>query len=362
MKLPSTLKPLAPIAIATLLVGACSSMNAQDGVLGQDVGTYTLTGDQVAIYNLAGTAELVGTDGPDLIVEVRRGGDDGALLRVDVDQIDGRESLRVIYPDDRIHYTAGENGGSTRLRVNEDGTFGSGGSFFGGQRVRISSSGSGTEAWADLRVLVPAGRDVAFYLAVGETRAEGVLGPLRLDTASGSIRTLDTVGRLEIDTGSGGIQVQGAEGEVDVDTGSGPIVTNDVRGPMLEVDTGSGSVRGERIEVESLEVDTGSGSVRLSEVGASRINVDTGSGSVALGLTRDIDELEVDTGSGSVELRIPEALGANVLIRTGSGGVESDIPLQVRSSRRGRLDGVIGNGDGRIHIETGSGGVGLLPI
>ena len=373
--------PIAAAVLSLSVLGGCATADAQDGVGAQDASSYTLTADRVAIYNLAGTAELVSHGGSDVIVEVRRNGGDRAVLGVEVDVIDGREALRVIYPEDEIRYPPGPRGGSLRLRVNSDGTFGHGGSFFRGNQVRISTSGGGSEAWADLRVLVPEGRDVAFYLGVGETRVDGVRGPLRLDTGSGAVRTANTVGNLQIDTGSGEIHVTGVEGDVDLDTGSGSVEAGDIRGQRLAVDTGSGSVRGERIAVESLgvgtgsgsirlaevtassiAVDTGSGSIRLAEVTASSISVDTGSGSVGLGLASDVDEIDVETGSGSVVIRVAESVGANVRIRTGSGGIQAEIPLVVRSSRRGRFEGVIGDGEGEINVETGSGGVELLPI
>ena len=133
--------------LTTVAVGGCASMDAQDGNLSQEVQTYTLTDDQVAIYNLAGAVEVLRHMGPDVIVEVRRGGDEG-------------DALRVIYPEDQILYSAASTRGNTQVRVNDDGTFGNGG-FFRGDRVRISTSGGGTEAWADLRILVPDGRNVA---------------------------------------------------------------------------------------------------------------------------------------------------------------------------------------------------------
>jgi hypothetical protein len=122
-------------------------------------------------------------------------------------------------------------------------------------------------------VLVPQGRDVAFYLGVGETRVDGVRGPLRLDTGHGSVRAT---------------------------------------------------------------------SLWIPAPDRWR-----------LGLTSDVDEIDVETGSGSVVIRVAESVGANVRIRTGSGRIQAEIPLVVRSSCRGRFEGVIGDGDGDIDVETG---------
>jgi len=114
------------------------------------------------------------------------------------------------------------------------------------------------------------------------------------------------------------------------------------------------------LTADRLRVDTGSGSIELDEVSAPRIVLDTGSGSVELMLLVDVEVLDVDTGSGSVTIHAPEDLGAEVDIQTGSGGIDLDFPVRVRSMRRDEVSGTLGDGRGRIRIDTGSGGVRLL--
>lgn len=70
-------------------------------------------------------------------------------------------------------------------------------------------------------------------------------------------------------------------------------------------------------------------------------------------------DVEVDTGSGSVLLSVPPQLGAEVEIDVGSGGIDFDLPVQVVEMKRTYFRGRIGDGDGRIDIDTGSGGVKL---
>ena len=57
--------------------------------------------------------------------------------------------------------------------------------------------------------------------------------------------------------------------------------------------------------------------------------------------------------------RLPESLGARIRIDTGSGGIDTDIPIQVNRTERNFLSGSIGDGKGEIIIDTGSGGVRL---
>ncbi len=56
-------------------------------------------------------------------------------------------------------------------------------------------------------------------------------------------------------------------------------------------------------------------------------------------------------------VRLPAELGAEVDIETGSGGIDMDFPIMVTRQSRDELRGRIGDGQGRIVIDTGSGSV-----
>jgi lia operon protein LiaG len=318
---------------------------------------FTLDGSRVAVYNLAGEVRVEPGSGSQVVVEVTRGGSGAAELRVREGETDGAASLVVLYPGDRIVYPRMGRGSNTEMTVDSDGTFGGPGRILGGRRVRIQGAGSGTEAWADLRVLVPAGRTVSVSQGVGRVEVANVRGDLRVRGASAAIRAQGTRGSLDLDTGSGGIEVRDAEGAVLIDTGSGGVRVNNVRGPRLGVDTGSGGVVGSGLDVENLEVDVGSGGVRLDAVDARDILIDTGSGSVELSLRGDVQRARIDTGSGGVTLAVPAGFGAELDIDTGSGGIDVDVPATVRRAGRSHFTGTIGDGNGRVEIDTGSGGV-----
>src|SRR5262245_28297872 len=64
----------------------------------------SLSGDRVAVYNLAGRVQIEGGSGSDVSVEISRGGNNGRSLRIATGEIRGFETLRVIYDDDRIVY------------------------------------------------------------------------------------------------------------------------------------------------------------------------------------------------------------------------------------------------------------------
>jgi DUF4097 and DUF4098 domain-containing protein YvlB len=132
------------------------------------------------------------------------------------------------------------------------------------------------------------------------------------------------------------------------------------KGTNLSVDTGSGEVTGTGLQATAISIETGSGDIRLTSLTAPRLSFETGSGSVTADLRGTIRSLSVETGSGDVSITAPASLGAEVEIETASGGVETDFPLQVTRHASDHLVGRIGDGQGRIAIETGSGEVRLL--
>ena len=325
--------------------------------------TVSLTGAKIGIWNLAGQVSLVPADaGSSVTVQITRRGADGAKLKVAQGVIGSTESLRIIYPDDRIVYRpegSGYGHWSTELRVRDDGTFGGDDKWGGGERVRISSSGDGLDASADLKVSVPKGQRISIELAAGNITAENVDGQVSLDTYGGDITASTMKGRLDLDTGSGSVKVTGSDGDLTIDTGSGDVTTSDLHGNDLSIDTGSGAVTVEGATADALSVDTGSGDVNVSGLASRNVKVDTGSGSVELDYTIVPSDVDIDTGSGEVRISSPDGLSARVDFETSSGDITSDFPVTMTSREHDELHGTIGDGKGRLHVETGSGDITL---
>ena len=337
--------------------GAALTMTAPAGAA-QGTQEFRLSGREVAVYNLAGEARIVRGQGSDVVVRVDTQGSDAAQLDIEVGRVNGAEALRILYPSSPIVYPRLGRGSSSTVRVSSDGTFSDGGGR-GGDRVEVRGSGRGLEAYADLEIEVPAGRELALHLAVGTVDIRGVEGDFIIDTGSGPVTAQDIVGSVNIDTGSGHVAVLRVDGEVVVDTGSGRIEVADVRGREINVDTGSGPVTGSNLTAARVRIDTGSGRIELDQVSSSEIHLDTGSGSVRVDLTEDVETLVVDTGSGSVTVSMPETVGAELEVETGSGGIDLEFPVQIRRASRDHVVGTIGDGRGTIRIDTGSGNVRL---
>ncbi len=329
----------------------------------QGVERFTLRGNRAAVYNIAGKVSIEAGTGSDVVVEVTRAGKDASRLKMEEKTIDGRAALCVTYPDERIIYRDRQTRSNSNWSTNtsSDGECQGGGRrFLNGRRIEVRSQGEGVEAWADIRILVPAGREVKVWEVVGNVDAASVDGTLDIDVASATVSARSTRGKLSVDAGSGNVTVGGHRGDISVDVGSGDVTLTDVEGKNVIIDTGSGGLRGNNVTADDFSLDTGSGSINFGSVTAKRVTVDTGSGGANLGFLTNVESLTVDTGSGAVTLAMPSNFSAEIDLSTGSGGVQSDFPVSNRRGDRNELRGTVGGGRGKVTVESGSGGVRII--
>ena len=344
-----------PLGVAVALLAVVPQL------WGQASKSYSIAGNEVASYNLAGEGTIHSGSGNAVMVEVVSTGPDAGRLTVETGEVRGVPALRVIYPDDHIVYPAMGRGSNTNFTIRSDGTWGDFSDDHGrhrdeGRRITIRGDGSGLEAAANLTITIPTGRKVGVRLGVGRMEVSNVDGTLDLDAASADVSARGTRGGLSIDTGSGNIRVESASGKVSLDTGSGDVTVTTLTNGDLDVDTGSGSVSGSGVQASRVSIETGSGDIRLTGIAAPQLDLETGSGSVRAELTAPIEQLSVETGSGDVTINLPDGTSATIDLDTGSGDFSVDVPVQLIKKGEGSLQGRIGDGRGRIHIETGSGG------
>lgn len=376
--------------IRILGIATISLLTATDLASPQE--RFSLSGDKVAIYNVAGEVQVNAGTGGNVVVEVTRGGADSERLAIDRKSESGWQIFVVRYPDNRIVYRRLGRLSRTEFNIRDDGMFGrrnldpdlgaerikkGQGNLAGDHRIRVAGSGRGLEAYADLRVLVPSGKSVALHLGVGKINVMNVNGDLQLDAASASVHADGVTGFARIDTGSGSITLRNATGDFGLHTGSGGVRLEHVRRGAVVVHTGSGSVEATNLDLNEMmigtgsggiqllnanapaaRISTGSGSIRAQRFGASNFDLETGSGGIRVELTRDIDIGRIGTGSGSVDVIAAPDAGAEVTFDTGSGGITVDgRGLVVHESKRSFLRGRLGDGHGTLRVHTGSGGI-----
>lgn len=342
-------------------------------------------GTVVVLENLAGTIEIEGGGGRIEIDAVIVGRDERTARELEIEFAERGSRLVVTanYPVERYdtyHYPGtgdGVAGGLARWFDRFSGNSNTR-TEYQGRRVSVTSKpgGDAVTLYADFKLRLPAGVGARVENAVGPLRADGVDGPLSVDTGAGSVRVANGSGELDLDTGSGEVEIVDQRGAVSADTGSGDVRVARVVGDVV-VDTGSGDVALEQVEGARIDVDTGSGSIALHGVAGEiradtgsggvegrdlrargRLDVDTGSGGVRLaGDFAAVESISISTGSGGVTLEASGMPAAEFAITTGSGGIDVDLPgLQVERRDRHELRASTGGGV-PVRIETGSGGV-----
>lgn len=341
-----------PITLLALLASA-STANAQ---------RYELSGNRVALYNLAGAMRIEAGTGSAVVVEVERLGRDAQRLSVRTNALNGVPTLRVIYPGDEVVIEDMDRGTQTTIQVDEEGTWGR---SRGGRRMRVTSGrgrdGDAIHASARIVVRVPPGVSVDAHLAVGDLTATNVAGNLELESSAGSISSSGNRGELNAETASGDITVTNAQGDLQLETASGNIEIRSATAQQINAETASGSIRVNEARAQTLNVETASGSIRVIGATAPNVKAETASGSVRVELTGEVREVEISTASGTAEAVLPANFAGEIELETASGDVDVDFPMTVSRQTRHHLRGTIGQGgSARVSVSAASGDVRVL--
>lgn len=212
------------------------------------------------------------------------------------------------------------------------------------QRVKVEMSGrtlfvespdrGALLRWAPPKLTVtaavPTRSDVAAKVASADVETTGLLGSLRLASASGDLTGEDFTGDVSIRNAAGEVTVGAVGGSLSMNTASGSAhavrVARDVRMKAasgdLDVADAGGSVRGHNA----------SGDIRVGRASAGRIDVQSASGSVSVG--------------------VADGVGVWMDLRSFSGEVTSDLPVADAQPERGcalEIRAQSMSGDVRVH-------------
>lgn len=194
---------------------------------------------------------------------------------------------------------------------------------------------------SDLRVTVPVGIELEIDTVSAEVRVRGIAGrALSIDSVSGEITVESGARSVDIDSVSGDVVVDMRAGDVSVEAVSGDI---EVRGAMDG-----------RIKVEAV-----SGSIRVaSDAAARQVDAAVVSGDIRLEVgLQPGGRIQAESLSGDLELSLPAGTSARIEASTFNGKIRSPHGKVVKAEYGpgASLSTTIGNGEGRIELETFSG-------
>jgi hypothetical protein len=188
----------------------------------------------------------------------------------------------------------------------------------------------------------------------GDIEVRGAGSPVSLVTTSGDV-TASGLGGARVRSVSGGVAVDGARGPLEVRTTSGEIA---VRGAADSVRVAS--VSGD-IEVDGaprgLEAGSTSGSVIVSGRVNGTARVRTTSGNVRLELGAAARRADVNTVSGEIAVRLAAGLACDLTLKSTSGSLDADVPIQIRTMTRRELSGAVSGGGIPVSLRSTSGDI-----
>src|SRR4051794_16419697 len=172
-----------------------------------------------------------------------------------------------------------------------------------------------------VRVVVPAGSDLATKTGSADTETVGALGAVSLKTGSGDIEVERAEGHLVVDSGSGDVRCHEAAAEVRIKSGSGDVDLGDVRG-TTGISTGSGDVVIGSVHQRTV-VKTGSGDLELKRSEAD-VSLSTASGDLVVGHAPR-GKITAKNVSGDVRVGIPAGTPVWTDVNTVTGSVASNL-------------------------------------
>lgn len=202
---------------------------------------------------------------------------------------------------------------------------------------------------------VPVDTELHAQVGSGDLEVTDIKGPATLHTGSGRITVRNIQNDASADSGSGSIALADVSGRASATTGSGTIELNRVGGE-IHASTGSGRIEMDQVHGR-VTARTGSGSIQVSGV-SDDLRATSSSGSIHVqGNPAASSYWQIHTGSGSITLDVPSDAGFRVHAVTHSSSINSDLPLTIEEQGRHELRGRVGNGNGSVDLETGSGGI-----
>ena len=209
------------------------------------------------------------------------------------------------------------------------------------------------------------GSNLAVETSSGSITAESIKGPAQLHTSYGSI-TCDgfEAGDIEIKSSSGTIRLTNASfGVCDAHTSYGAIDAEKLKGNSIKLHSDSGGIQVTNASARTADVSTSYGRVTCRQIKANELTARSGSGNLDITCSEaappDITANLV-TSYGSIDFTAPPGFAGQVDLSTSYGSVRTDRPITTSGElTKKKLQGTIGQGNGKLHLQTSSGSINL---
>jgi DUF4097 and DUF4098 domain-containing protein YvlB len=175
-----------------------------------------------------------------------------------------------------------------------------------------------------------------------DVKAAGVRAPISVETVQGEVDVTGGEGLVSLRSVQGSVTLRQAKGRIDVHSVNEDVRVSDASGEIV-AETVNGEIALDRVDATSLD--------------ASTVNGDVGYD----GPIRSGGRYSLSSHNGDVTLTVAEGTSATVSVSTFSGEFESEFPVTLRETRKGkRFSFTIGSGSAQVTLESFQGTISLV--
>lgn len=197
----------------------------------------------------------------------------------------------------------------------------------------------------------------------GSITAEIIKGSAQLTTSYGSIACTDiSDGDIKLKTSSGKIKLSNASfGDCDAHTSYGSIISDGLKGKSIKLHSDSGSINLTESSAETTSLSTSYGGITCRQITTNDITARSGSGNLDIACSESTPAqivADLVTSYGNIDLAAPQNFAGQVDLSTSYGSIRTDRPITINGYiNKKELKGTIGEGNGKLHLQTGSGSI-----
>jgi DUF4097 and DUF4098 domain-containing protein YvlB len=222
----------------------------------------------------------------------------------------------------------------------------------GRDRVEVSSSATavsvrtqgrhGPPAEIDLKISAPPWIGLKVSGVHTNVKVEGVRAPITVETVEGEVGVNGGDGLVSLRSVQGSVSLRNAKGRISVNS-----VNEDV-----DVSNSSGEVVAETVN----------GEITLQIIEAATVDANTVNGDISYaGPIRNGGRYAFSTHNGDITLTVAEATSASVAVSTYNGEFESEFPVPLQGTRKGKgFNFTLGSGSAQVTLESFQGTIKLV--
>jgi DUF4097 and DUF4098 domain-containing protein YvlB len=222
----------------------------------------------------------------------------------------------------------------------------------GSNRVEVSSSAAtmsirtqgrhGPPTDFALRISVPAWMALSLSGVHTNATITGTRAPISVETVEGEVNVTGGDGLISLRSVQGSVSLRGARGRISVNSVNEGVQVSNSTGEIM-----AGTVNGE---------------IALEGVDAATVDASTVNGDISYaGPIRNGGRYSLSTHNGDITLTVAEGASANVAVSTFNGEFESEFPVPLSGTRKGKgFNFTLGSGSAQVTLESFQGTIQLV--